>query len=77
MSLWSVPSIETSDLITLFYENWLQGLQSKPQALHNAELTMRDRIIKEKGRDIPIFGLASFCLGNNGFANWIIELARF
>lgn len=42
MSLWKVNDESTTELISLFYENWLSG-QSKSLALLNAQRTMREK----------------------------------
>ncbi|MEO6738234.1 MAG: CHAT domain-containing tetratricopeptide repeat protein [Ginsengibacter sp.] len=42
MSLWKIPDQQTTELMTLFYKNWLGG-QSTAEALRSAQL-----IIKEK-----------------------------
>ncbi|WP_277477890.1 CHAT domain-containing protein [Catalinimonas alkaloidigena] len=42
MSLWKVDDASTTELISLFYENWLSG-QSKSLALLNAQRTMREK----------------------------------
>jgi CHAT domain-containing protein/Tfp pilus assembly protein PilF len=55
MSLWSVKDQETSDLMSLFYENWLSG-KTKHQALHEAEAEMRERTRKRwDGEDRPYY----------------------
>jgi len=42
MSLWKVNDESTTELIRLFYENWLSG-QSKAEALLNAQRQMREK----------------------------------
>ncbi|WPP52210.1 CHAT domain-containing protein [Catalinimonas niigatensis] len=42
MSLWKVNDESTTELITLFYENWLSG-QRKSVALLNAQRSMREK----------------------------------
>ena len=40
ISLWKVPDVQTAELMTLFYRNWLGG-QSTREALRNAQLKMK------------------------------------
>jgi CHAT domain-containing protein len=40
MSLWEIPDKQTVELITLFYNNWLDG-QTIREALHNAQMKMK------------------------------------
>jgi CHAT domain-containing protein len=42
MSLWKVPDQETSELMVLFYQNWLGG-QSAREALRRAQSEMEKR----------------------------------
>jgi CHAT domain-containing protein len=52
MSLWSVPDRETQELMTTFYENWLNGME-KPEALRLAQIKERDVVKRRYGRDLP------------------------
>jgi len=52
MSMWAVPDRETQELMTLFYQKWLEG-KDKHQALREAELEMRERVRKRYGEDRP------------------------
>jgi CHAT domain-containing protein/Tfp pilus assembly protein PilF len=54
MSMWSVPDKETEELMTLFYKNWLSGMD-KPEALRQAQLAERDVVRKRYGRDLPFY----------------------
>ena len=54
MSMWSVPDKETQELMTLFYEKWLSGLD-KPEALRKAQFQERETVRLRYGRDLPFF----------------------
>ena len=43
MSMWPVPDRETEELMTLFYEKWLSGME-KHKALHEAQMELRKRL---------------------------------
>ena len=62
MSLWSVPDRETEELMTLFYQNWLSGME-KPEALRRAQMTERDRVKKRYGNDLPYYWGAFILVG--------------
>jgi len=62
MSLWSVPDRETQELMTLFYKNWLSGIE-KPEALRRAQLEERDRVKERYGRDLPYYWGAFILVG--------------
>ena len=47
MSLWEVPDVETSEFMTIFYTNWLNG-QDVRAAFRNTQLAM-----STKYRDNP------------------------
>ena len=64
MSLWSVPDRETTELMSLFYSKWLDG-EPKHQALHEAELEMRQRVIDRYGADLPFYWGAFVLVGEN------------
>ena len=52
MSLWKVPDDETRVLMTLFYRKWLSGMD-KHLALRDAQLELRQMVIRDRGRDRP------------------------
>jgi CHAT domain-containing protein len=54
MSMWSVPDTETQELMTLFYKNWLSGMD-KPEALRQAQLAEREVVRKRYGKDLPFY----------------------
>ena len=62
MSLWSVPDRETQELMTLFYQNWLGGME-KPEALRRAQMTERDQVKKRYGKDLPYYWGAFILVG--------------
>ncbi len=62
MSLWSVPDRETQELMTLFYQNWLSGME-KPEALRRAQLAERDQVKKRYGKDLPYYWGAFVLVG--------------
>ena len=62
MSLWSVPDQETQELMTLFYKNWLGGMD-KPEALRQAQITERDEVQKRYGKDLPYYWGAFVLVG--------------
>jgi CHAT domain-containing protein/tetratricopeptide (TPR) repeat protein len=62
MSLWSVPDRETQELMTLFYKNWLGGME-KPGALRRAQMIERDRVKKRYGKDLPYYWGAFILVG--------------
>lgn len=62
MSLWEVPDEETTELMTLFYRNWLAG-NDKPTALREAQLEMRREVKARYGEDLPFFWGAFVLVG--------------
>jgi CHAT domain-containing protein len=63
MSLWSVPDKETLELMKLFYQKWLSGLD-KHDALKQAQLEMRQRVRSEHdGHDLPYYWAAFVLVG--------------
>lgn len=54
MSLWRVRDRETSELMQIFYKEWLSG-KEKTEALKEAQLQMRERVIKRYGNDLPFY----------------------
>jgi len=63
MSQWSVPDLETQELMVLFYREWLAGTE-KHEALRHAQLLMRQRVRARYGADIPYFWGAFVLVGN-------------
>jgi CHAT domain-containing protein len=59
MSLWKVPDRQTRDLMTLFYEDLLQG-KPRIEALREAQLQMRTR------HPQPFYWGAFICQGEAG-----------
>ena len=62
MSLWSVPDRETQELMTLFYKNWLTGMD-KPEALRRAQIAERDHVTERYGEDLPYYWGAFILVG--------------
>jgi CHAT domain-containing protein len=63
MSMWSVPDYETQELMSLFYEKWLSGLD-KYQALNDAQIEERARVKKRwQGKDHPELWAAFVVVG--------------
>ncbi len=54
MSMWSVPDRETQELMALFYEKWLGGLD-KHDALRQAQLQERETVRTRYGKDLPFY----------------------
>lgn len=54
MSMWSVPDKETQELMALFYDKWLGGME-KPEALRQAQLEEREVVRKRYGKDLPYY----------------------
>ncbi len=54
MSMWSVPDKETQELMALFYQKWLGGLD-KPEALRQAQLQERETVRRRYGKDLPYY----------------------
>jgi tetratricopeptide (TPR) repeat protein len=54
MSLWSVPDQETQELMTLFYKNWLGGMD-KAEALRHAQMTEQEQVKIRYGTDVPYY----------------------
>jgi len=52
MSMWKVPDEETRQLMTLFYKKWLAG-KDKPTALREAQLELRQDVIRRWQQDRP------------------------
>ena len=62
MSLWAVPDRETQELMALFYQRWLAGMD-KHEALRQAQLEMRRKIRVRYGRDLPFYWGAFVLVG--------------
>jgi CHAT domain-containing protein len=62
MSMWSVPAIETQELMALFYEKWLGGMD-KYKALDEAQLAERAVVEKRYRRDVPYYWAAWVLVG--------------
>jgi tetratricopeptide (TPR) repeat protein len=62
MSMWSVPDKETQELMSLFYENWLSGME-KPEALRHAQMTEREQVEKRYVKDLPYYWGAFVLVG--------------
>jgi CHAT domain-containing protein len=54
MSMWSVPDKETQELMALFYQKWLGGMD-KPEALRQAQLQERETVRRRYGKDLPYY----------------------
>lgn len=63
MSMWSVPDKETQELMLLFYQKWLAGME-KPEALRQAQLEERETVKKRYGKDLPFYWGAFVLIGN-------------
>jgi tetratricopeptide (TPR) repeat protein len=63
MSLWSVPDVETMELMQCFYTKWLSGMEIH-QALKEAQLEMRDQVkMRHDGKDLPYYWGAFVLVG--------------
>jgi CHAT domain-containing protein len=62
MSMWPVPDQETQELMTLFYRQWLGGLDAH-EALRRAQLKERDTVRQRYGRDLPYYWGAFVLVG--------------
>jgi len=62
MSMWSVPDRETQELMTIFYRQWLTGLDAH-EALRRAQLQERDTVRERYGRDLPFYWGAFVLIG--------------
>jgi len=62
MSMWSVPDKETQELMALFYQKWLGGME-KPEALRQAQLEERETVRKRYGKDMPFYWGAFVLVG--------------
>jgi tetratricopeptide (TPR) repeat protein len=65
VSMWRVPDEETQELMKLFYEKWLSGME-KHQALREAQLEMRKRMMEKNGGiDLPYYWGAFVLVGKS------------
>jgi CHAT domain-containing protein len=62
MSMWSIPDKETQELMSLFYQKWLAGME-KPEALREAQLEERETVKKRYGKDLPFYWGAFVLIG--------------
>jgi tetratricopeptide (TPR) repeat protein len=62
MSMWSVPDRETQELMALFYQNWLGGLD-KHEALRQAQIKEREAVRQRYGKDLPFYWGAFVLVG--------------
>ena len=62
MSMWSVADKETQELMSLFYQKWLGGME-KPEALRQAQLEERETVRKRYGKDLPFYWGAFVLIG--------------
>ena len=62
MSMWSVPDKETQELMGLFYQKWLGGLD-KAEALRQAQLAERETVRQRYGKDLPYYWGAFVLVG--------------
>ena len=62
MSMWSVPDKETQELMSLFYEKWLGGMD-KHEALRAAQQEMRERVRTRYKQDLPFYWGAFVLVG--------------
>jgi CHAT domain-containing protein len=62
MSMWSVPDQETQELMTLFYQKWLGGLD-KHEALRQAQRRERETVRQRYGKDLPFYWGAFVLVG--------------
>ncbi len=62
LSLWAVPDKETSELMELFYTEYLDG-KGPQEALRMAQTKMRDRVEERYGADLPYYWGAFVVVG--------------
>lgn len=62
MSMWSVPDQETQELMALFYQKWLGGLD-KHEALRQAQIKEREVVRQRYGKDLPFYWGAFVLVG--------------
>jgi len=62
LSLWTVPDEETSELMQLFYDNYLSGIEIH-EALKQAQHQMREKVIDRYGEDLPYYWGAFVVVG--------------
>ncbi|MFH1090260.1 MAG: CHAT domain-containing protein, partial [Pseudomonadota bacterium] len=61
--MWSVPDLETKELMVQFYKNFQSGKLNRCQALRQAALTQMQLVKKRYGHTNPLFWGAFVCLG--------------
>ena len=57
-----MPDRETQELMSLFYQKWLGGMD-KHEALREAQREMRVRVKARYGRDLPFYWGAFVLVG--------------
>jgi len=63
-SLWSVPDLETKDLMVEFYRRYLsEGKMNKTEALRQAQLTVIKNLRERYGAALPGYWGAFICIG--------------
>jgi CHAT domain-containing protein len=63
-SLWSVPDLETKDLMIEFYRRYLSDEKmSKSETLRQAQLTVIEQLRKKYGAAHPAYWGAFVCIG--------------
>jgi CHAT domain-containing protein len=60
--MWSVLDRETQELMTIFYQQWLSGLDEH-EALKRAQIQERDTVRQRYGRDLPFYWGAFVLIG--------------
>ncbi len=63
MSLWSVPDLETQELMVRFYRNLVSGKMNRAQALRQAALKEKDLVNTRYGHTNPLFWGAFIFMG--------------
>jgi CHAT domain-containing protein len=64
MSMWSIPDTETTELMSAFYHLWLDEHLDKHEALRQAEIYERAKVIARYGDDRPQLWGAFVLYGN-------------
>ncbi len=62
MSMWSVPDQETQELMALFYQKWLGGVE-KHEALRQAQIQEREVVRQRYAKDLPFYWGAFVLIG--------------
>ena len=63
MSMWSVPDLETQELMVSFYQNMLSEPKNRARALRRAVLGQKDLVYERYGHKNPLFWGAFVFLG--------------